>query len=60
MEVKPSAQSSSQKKFMSILAKDSLKIEIELIRSALFHMKTRAFLKYFVRACSPYEQLPDH
>ena len=60
MEVKPSAQSSSQKKFMSILAKDSLKIEIELIRSALFHMKTRAFLKYVVRACSPYEQLPDH
>ena len=38
--------------FLSMLAKDSLKIEIELSRSALFHMKTRIFLKYFVRACS--------
>ena len=37
---------------MSILAKDSLKIEIELSRSGLFHMKTRFFLKYFVRACT--------
>ena len=30
MEVQPSAQSSPKKKILSILAKDSLKIEIEL------------------------------
>ena len=37
-----------KEKTFSILAKDSLKIEIEPSRSALFHMKTRVFLKYFV------------
>ena len=38
-------------KILSILPKDSLKTEIELSRSALFYMKTKVFLKYFVRAC---------
>ena len=42
---------SPKKKILSILAKDFLKIEIELFRSLLFHMKTRGFLKYFLRAC---------
>ena len=38
-----------KKKFLPILAKGSLKIEIELFRSAQFHVKTTVFLKYFVR-----------
>ena len=40
-----------KRKILSALAKDSLKIEIELFRSALFHMKTKVFLKYFVFDC---------
>ena len=36
-----------KKKILSTLAKESLKIEIELF--PLFHMKTKVFLKYFVR-----------
>ena len=41
-----------KKKILLTLAKDSLKIEIEPFRSALFHMETRiVFLKYFVRGC---------
>ena len=40
-----------KKKILSILAKDSLSIEIELSRSALFQVKTKVFLKYFVRGC---------
>ena len=40
-----------KKKILSILAKDSLSIETELSRSALFHVKTKVFLKYFVRGC---------
>ena len=41
-----------EKEILSMLATDSLKIQIELFRSALFHMKTRIFLKYFVRGCN--------
>ena len=41
-----------EKKKLSILAKNSLKIENELTRSEIFHMKTRVFLKYFIRALS--------
>ena len=41
-----------KKKILSILAKDSLKIEIELSLSMLFHMNTIVFLKYLVRGCS--------
>ena len=40
-----------KKKILSLLATDSLKIEIKFSSSALFHMKTRVFLKYFVRGC---------
>ena len=41
-----------KKKILSILAKDSMKIEIELSHSVLFHMESRVFLKYFVCGCS--------
>ena len=41
-----------KKKILLILAKDSLKIELNFSRSVLFHMETRVFLKYFVRGCS--------
>ena len=37
---------------LSILAKESLKTEIKLSCSAVFQLKTRVFLKYFVRSCS--------
>ena len=40
------------KKILSILVKDSLKIEIKFVHGALCHMKTTALLKYFVHACS--------
>ena len=41
-----------EKKILLTLAKESLKIEIELFSYALFHMETRVFLKYFARGCS--------
>ena len=41
-----------KKKVLSILTKDTLKIEIELFHSVLFHMKNRVFLKYFACGCS--------
>ena len=44
-DLKPSLP--PKKKILSTLAKESLKIEIELF--PLFHMKTKVFLKYFVR-----------
>ena len=37
---------------MSILAKNCWKTDIKLSRSALFHIKTRVSLKYFVDGCS--------
>ena len=46
-----------KKKIVSILAKDSSKLESELSRSVLFHEKTRVFLKYLVRACKNYTRL---
>ena len=52
MELYPSAQSSSRKDNLSILQKTSLKTEILLSHSTLFHMKTRVFLKFFARGCS--------
>ena len=44
------------KKFLWILARDSLKIfefflKLNFFGSPLFHMKSRVFLKYFVRSC---------
>ena len=39
-------------KILSILGKDYLKWKLNFFRSALLHMKTTVFLKYFVRACS--------
>ena len=41
-----------EKKILLTLAKESLKMEIELFSYALFHMETRVFLKYFARGCS--------
>ena len=37
---------------LSILAKNCWKTDIKLSRSALFHIKTRVSLKYFVDGCS--------
>ena len=34
-----------------ILAKDSLKQKLNFSRNALFHMKTRVSVKYFVNSC---------
>ena len=41
-----------KKKMLSILAKNPWKQKLNFSRSALFQMKTRVFLKYFVRSCS--------
>ena len=40
-----------KKKILATLAKESLKMESQLFRSALFHKKTNVSLKYFVRGC---------
>ena len=41
-----------KKKIFSILAKTPWKEKLNFSHSALFHMKTRNCLKYFVRGCS--------
>ena len=56
MELKPSAQSSSQKEnFINTINTSKRLVEnifwTFLPRSALFHMETRVCLKYFVRGC---------
>ena len=46
----PSVQSSSQNK--TFVNTKSRKIAIKFSRGALFHMKTRVSIKYFVTDCS--------
>ena len=52
----PSAQSplppsQKKKKILLILAKTAEKKKLNFSRSALFHIKTRVSLKYFVNGC---------
>ena len=47
----PNAQSSSRNKKIISTNKNLLKIRLDFSRSALFHMKTRVYLKYFVNDC---------
>ena len=47
MELLPILSPPPRMKIVSVLAKTSEKIEIELCLSALFHMKTRFCVKYF-------------
>ena len=52
IELWPSTQSPPQKmKILSILTKTPEKWKLNFFRSALFHMKTRICLKYFVYDC---------
>ena len=51
MIAQPSAQCSFRNENFVNTSKKMLKTVIELFRSALFHMKTRASLKYFVNEC---------